>query len=339
MTANSGKPVLLSGSAPSGILTIGNYIGAVRNWVQMQQDYDCIFILVDLHAITVRQDPKELLQRSYQFIAQYLACGLDPEHHILFAQSHVPGHSQLAWLLNCYTQMGQLSRMTQFKDKAQNAEKANVGLFAYPTLMAADILLYDADLVPVGEDQKQHLELTRDLAQRVNNIYNAEIFKVPEPYIPKVGARIMSLQEPTKKMSKSDKAETNYIALLDEPKRIKRKIMRAVTDSGEEIKWDPEGKPGVANLMSIHSAFSGKSFAEIERAYGGQGYGGFKGDVAELVVESLAPIQKRYHEIIDDKVYLNNVLRDGAERACVRSQPALQRFHDAIGFIPAQLHG
>ncbi len=327
------KKVLLSGIQPSGNLMIGNYIGAIRNWASLQEEYDCLFVLVDLHAITVRQDPEDLLRRCYEFIALYLACGLDPVKNTIFVQSHVPAHAELAWILNCYTQIGELNRMTQFKDKAKKHEgNVNVGLFDYPVLMAADILLYGADLVPVGEDQKQHLELTRDVAIRFNNLYG-DVLTVPEPYIPEVGARIMSLQDPTAKMSKSDANASNYVALLDQPDLIRKKIKRAVTDSGREVRYD-ESRPGISNLMSINSCITGRSFAELERDYEGKGYGDFKADLAEIVVEFLQPIQERYRDILADEGRLAALLRDGAERARVRSRVILEKVHRAIGFIP-----
>ena len=334
MSQTNNKPVLLSGIQPSGNLGIGHYVGAMRNWVRHQDDFQSLFMLVDLHAITVRQDPKELRDRCYDFIALYIACGIDPERSDIFIQSHLPEHSELAWILNCYTYMGELNRMTQFKDKAQQHEaNINVGLFAYPVLMAADILLYGTERVPVGEDQKQHLELTRDLAQRFNNLYG-EIFTVPEPYIPEVGGRIMSLQEPTKKMSKSDPNESNYIALLDPLNRARKKVRRAVTDSDMEIRFDPENKAGVSNLLSLMSAVTDKSIPELEKAYAGEGYGTLKKDLGEAVVEFLEPIQKRYHEIRDDDVEMNRLLKKGADAARERAQPVMKKVRDAIGLVP-----
>ena len=327
------KPTVLSGIQPSGRLTLGNYIGALKNWIGLQQEYDCYYTLVDLHTITVRQDPAELRERCYEFQALYLACGLDPKRSVLFVQSHVAAHARLCWVLNCYTQMGELNRMTQFKDKsAKHTDNINAGLYSYPVLMAADILLYGADQVPVGDDQKQHLELTRDVALRFNNLYG-DVFTVPEPLIPKVGARIMGLQEPTAKMSKSDKAETNAIYLLDPPDRITRKIKRAVTDSDGEVRFDRDTKPGVANLMSILSAISGDSFEQIEQQFAGQGYGAFKGAVAEAVVATLEPLQQRYEEIRADRAGLQAILADGAARASERADAVLSRVHEAVGFI------
>ncbi|MBV60394.1 MAG: tryptophan--tRNA ligase [Nevskiales bacterium] len=326
---------MLSGIQPSGHLTLGNYLGAIRNWAQKQDDYDTLFMLVDLHSITVRQDPAALRERCYQFLCLYMACGLDPDRNTLFVQSHVPAHSELAWLLNCYTYVGELNRMTQFKDKSKKHEaNINAGLLNYPVLMVADILLYQTDLVPVGHDQKQHLELTRDVAQRFNALYG-DVFKVPEPYIPEVGARIMSLQEPTAKMSKSDSVESNYITLLDEPKRIVKKIKRAVTDSEAEVRFDIENKPGVSNLMSILSAVTGKPFDQIERDYAGLGYGQFKQDVADALLAELEPIQARYAELRQDQARLTEVLRRGAEAASDRASDTLNRARDVIGLVAA----
>ncbi len=328
------KPTVLSGIQPSGRLTLGNYLGALKNWVHLNERYDCYYMLVDMHAITVRQDPAVLRERCYEFLALYIACGLDPNRNVLFVQSHVPAHARLSWVLNCYTQMGELSRMTQFKDKSQkNADNINAGLFDYPVLMAADILLYQADAVPVGDDQKQHLELTRDVAMRFNNLYG-DVFTVPEPMIPPVGARIMGLQEPTKKMSKSDDAATNAVYLLDEPDVIVRKIKRAVTDMDNEVRFDIAAKPGVSNLMSILSAVTGQSFETIAETYSTQGYGKFKMACAEAVVECLRPVQARYHEVRDDIEGLRRVLRAGAESASARADATLSRAHDALGFIP-----
>jgi tryptophanyl-tRNA synthetase len=334
MNSSNNKPVVLSGIQPSGRLTIGNYLGALKNWVSLNEQYNCHYMLVDLHAITVRQAPAVLRERCYEFLALYIACGLDPAKNVLFVQSHVPAHARLSWILNCYTQFGELTRMTQFKDKSQkHVDNINAGLFDYPVLMAADILLYQALKVPVGDDQKQHLELTRDVAQRFNNIYG-EIFTVPEPMIPPVGARIMGLQDPAGKMSKSDDAETNAVYLLDEPDVIVRKIKRAVTDLGNEIRYDIAEKPGVSNLMSILSATTGESFEVIVERYNGQGYGKFKQGVAEAVVECLKPVQLKYREIREDRSGLQSVLRDGARKAAARADATLTRVHEALGFIP-----
>jgi len=299
----------------------------------MQDNYDCYYVLVDLHAITVRQDPAELTERCLDFIALYIACGIDPNKSAIFVQSHVPEHSELAWLLNCYTQMGELNRMTQFKDKSQtHSQNINAGLFTYPVLMAADILLYQATAVPVGDDQKQHLELTRDIAGRFNGLYG-DVFTIPEPFIPKVGARVMSLQDPTKKMSKSDATETNYVGLLEDPKRILRKIKRAVTDSENEIRFSPD-KPGVSNLLSISSAITGESIDSLVEGYAGQGYGALKVGVAEQVVECLEPVQARYKELREDRDLLDNILAEGAAKARARAQDTLRKTQDALGFVP-----
>ncbi len=331
------KPVLLSGIQPSGVMTIGNYVGAMKNWVRLQDEYQCLFSLVDLHAITVPQDPEALRQRSLDFVALYLACGIDPDKSIVFVQSHVPQHAELAWVLNCHAYMGELSRMTQFKDKAQKqGENISVGLFDYPVLMAADILLYQTQVVPVGEDQKQHLELTRDLAERFNRKYGADIFTLPEPYIPPktAGGRIMSLQEPTKKMSKSDANPNNYVSLLDEPKKIIKKFKKAVTDSGSEIKYDPDNKPGVSNLLTLYSVFSGKAIEEVERHFEGKMYGHLKVELGELVADSLAPIQAEFQRIREDEASLLALLRDGAAKARALAEPTLEKVHEAVGFIP-----
>ena len=332
--STSQRPIVLSGIQPSGRLTLGNYLGAIKNWVPLAETYDCYYMLVDLHAITVRQDPAVLRERCYEFLALYIACGLDPERNTLFVQSHVSAHARLGWILNCYTQMGELNRMTQFKDKsAKHVDNINAGLFDYPVLMAADILLYQAKAVPVGDDQKQHLELTRDIAQRFNNLYG-NVFTVPEPMIPPVGARIMGLQEPTKKMSKSDDAPTNALYLLDEPDVIVRKLKRAVTDLGNEVRFDLGEKPGVSNLMSILAATSGESFEAIAERYNGQGYGKFKQAVADAVVGCLEPVQQRYRALREDVDGLRRVLRDGAERASVKADTTLRQVHDVLGFIP-----
>ncbi|SEQ68389.1 tryptophanyl-tRNA synthetase [Solimonas aquatica] len=332
------KPVVLSGIQPSGRLTLGNYLGALKNWVPLSAQYECYYMLVDLHAITARQDPATLRERSYEFLALYIACGLDPAQNTLFVQSHVPAHPRLSWVLNCYTMMGELERMTQFKDKsAKNTDNINAGLFDYPVLMAADILLYQARQVPVGDDQKQHLELTRDVAQRFNHLYGTPenpVFTVPEPMIPPVGARIMGLQEPTKKMSKSDDAPTNAVYLLDPPEVIARKLKRAVTDMGNEVRFDIAEKPGVSNLMSILAACTGESFDSIAAQYNGQGYGKFKQACADAVIACLEPVQKRYHEIREDTEGLRRVLREGAARASAKADATLQQVHEALGFIP-----
>ncbi len=339
MVNKKDKPVLLSGIQPSGHLTIGNYIGALRNWVKLQDDYDCLFTLVDLHAITVRQDPAILRERCYEFLCLYMACGIDPAKNTIFVQSHVPQHSQLAWILNCYTYTGELNRMTQFKDKSsKHADNINAGLYNYPVLMAADILLYGTDLVPVGNDQKQHLEMTRDVAQRFNAIYGSEeqpLLTVPEPFIPEVGARIMSLLDPLAKMSKSDDVESNVIRLLDDPKKVSKKLKRAVTDSETEIRFDPVNKPGVSNLMSILAAVTDQDMDKIAADYRGKGYGHLKTDTADATVAFLEPIQARYAELYADREGLASILKEGAADARERAQPMIDRVYDAIGFLPA----
>ena len=330
----SDKKRILSGIQPSGPLTLGNYVGALRNWVELQKtdEYECFFMLADMHTITVRQTPKDFRKNAMDLLALFLACGLDPEKSPIFFQSHVPAHAQLSWVLTCNTYMGELSRMTQFKDKSRkHSGNINAGLFTYPSLMAADILLYQADLVPVGEDQKQHLELTRDLANRFNNAYS-ETFKVPEGYIPKVGARIMSLQDPSQKMSKSDPNENGYILMLDDPDAIVRKIKRAVTDSGSDV-CRGENKAGIENLMNIYSAVTGMSLDEIERNFAGKGYGDFKNAVAESVAEALRPIQKRYHDLMANKDYLEQVYRRGAEIASRTAGKTLSKVYRKVGFI------
>ncbi|MGK3968603.1 tryptophan--tRNA ligase [Sorangium sp. So ce118] len=342
------KKVIFSGIQPSGRLMLGNYLGALKNWVKLQDDYDCLYCLVDMHAITVPQDPKELRNRTYGGLAVYLAAGIDPSKNIIFAQSHVPAHAELGWLLTCNAYMGELSRMTQFKDKSAKQQQVGAGLFSYPVLMAADILIYQTDLVPVGQDQKQHLELTRDLAIRVNNTYgDAEtakdgtvtvknpIFRVPEPYIPPVGAKIMSLQNPTLKMSKSD-ADPNATVFLDESDdAIRKKIKRAVTDSGSEIVFAPEReeKAGVTNLISIQAAITGKDPGAIVESYAGKQYGHLKVETAEIVVEFLRPVREKYQALLQDKGELDRILARGAERAAARAEPTLRRMYEAMGFL------
>lgn len=329
------KKRILSGIQPSGALTIGNYVGALKNWVQLQKEdkYESFYMIADLHSITVRQVPKDLRKNCMDLLALFIACGIDPEKEPIFFQSHVPAHAQLGWVLDCFTYMGELSRMTQFKDKSKKHENnINAGLFTYPALMAADILLYQADLVPVGHDQKQHLELTRDLASRFNTLYS-DTFKVPEPYIAKTGARIMSLQDPTHKMSKSDPNENSYILLLDPVDKIVKKIKRAVTDSEAVVKRG-EGKEGVENLMSIYGAVTGKSFDEIELEFEGKGYGDFKSRVAEAVVSEIEPIQNRYFELMENKDYLESVFKSGAEKANYVAEKTLRKVYKKVGFIP-----
>ena len=327
------KKVMLSGIQPSGDLHLGNYLGAVKNWTALAEEFDCYYFMADLHSITVRQNPAELRRRSVAQLAQYIACGLDPEKNTLFIQSHVHEHAELGWILNCYTMFGELNRMTQFKDKcAKNADNINGGLFTYPALMAADILLYQADYVPVGEDQKQHCELTRDIAMRFNNIYG-ETFKVPEPYIPKVGARIMSLGTPTSKMSKSD--PQGCVFLMDKPEEIARKFKRAVTDSDTEncVRYAPAEKPGVANLMSIYSSVTGKSFPEIEKEFEGKGYGVFKPAVGDAVIEALRPVREEADRILADKAYLQQVYTEGAQKASYVARKTLRKVYKRIGFV------
>lgn len=329
------RPIVFSGAQPSGELSIGNYMGALRQWVQMQDDYHCIYCIVDQHAITVRQDAAALRKATLDTLALYLACGIDPEKSTIFVQSHVPEHAQLSWVLNCYTYFGELSRMTQFKDKSSRyAENINAGLFDYPVLMAADILLYQTQQVPVGEDQKQHLELSRDIAQRFNAIYG-DIFKVPEPFIPKSGARVMSLLEPTKKMSKSDDNRNNVIGLLEEPKAVVKKIKRAVTDSDEPpiVRYDVKNKPGVSNLLDILSGVTGQSITELESAFEGQMYGHLKGAVAEAVSGMLTDLQARYHHFRNDEVLLNKIMKEGAEKASAQAKQTLDKVYEAIGFV------
>lgn len=330
------KPTLFSGIQPSGDLMIGNYIGSIKNWVKMQDDYNCLFSLVNMHAITVEQDPAELAKRSLDFVAMYLACGIDPDKSTVFIQSHVPAHSELAWILNTSTYMGELNRMTQFKDKSQkHSQNINVGLFDYPVLMAADILLYQSEMVPVGADQKQHLELTRDLATRYNNRFEREIFKVPEPYIPPTtsGGRIMSLQEPTSKMSKSDTNKNNFIGLLDDPKTIVKKFKKAQTDSGSDIIYDVENKPGVSNLLTIYSVISGKSIDEVVQHFDGKMYGHLKVELGELVADYLKPIQDEFYRLREDETELKAVLKKGADSANEQAQVTLEKVQEAIGFV------
>lgn len=329
------KPIVFSGAQPSGELTIGNYMGALRQWVQMQDEYDCIYCIVDLHAITVRQDPEKLRKATLDTLALYLACGIDPQKSTIFIQSHVPEHVQLSWVLNCYTYFGELSRMTQFKDKSSRyAENINAGLFDYPVLMAADILLYQTNQVPVGEDQKQHLELSRDVAQRFNALYG-DIFKVPEPFIPKSGARVMSLLEPTKKMSKSDDNRNNVIGLLEDPKSVMKKLKRAVTDSDEPpvVRYDVQNKAGVSNLLDILSGVTGKPIPELEKAFEGKMYGHLKTEVAEVVAGMLTELQERYHRFRNDEAFLQQVMRDGAAKASAKAKETMEKVNQAVGFI------
>ncbi|MGJ8692089.1 MAG: tryptophan--tRNA ligase [Thalassotalea sp.] len=329
------KPIVLSGCQPSGELTIGNYLGAVQQWTRMQDSHDCFYMLADQHAITVRPDAKALRNSVLDGLALYMACGIDHEKSTIFVQSQVPEHSQLSWVLNCYTQMGELNRMTQYKDKSQKSElNMNSGLFTYPVLMAADILLYQADQVPVGDDQKQHLELSRDIATRFNNLYG-DIFTVPEPFIPEHGARVMSLQDPLKKMSKSDDNANNFIGLLEDPKKITKKIKRAVTDSDEQarIYYDVAEKPGVSNLLSLLSCTTGQSIDKLVPQYEDKMYGHLKGDVAEAVVALLTPIQEKFKAYRADQAFLDEVMRTGAEKASAKANEVLAKVYDAVGFI------
>ncbi len=325
---------MLSGIQPSGHLCIGNYVGAIKNWVNLQNDYDSIFLVVDLHALTVTQTPAALRNRCLSFLAQYIACGIDPEKSLMVIQSHVHQHAELAWVLNTLTYMGELNRMTQFKDKStRHSANINAGLFTYPVLMAADILLYQADLVPVGADQKQHLELSRDLAQRFNHRYS-DTFTIPEPYIPKEGARIMSLQDPTAKMSKSDENLNNLIALLDPPDVAKNKIKRAVTDSLTTIEYAPDERPGLANLLVLYSTLSGMTMGETVSHFEGRMYSQLKTELAELTVETLKPIQEEYHRIMKDKSYLQGIMKNGAEQAGYRARKTLSKVYRKVGLVP-----
>lgn len=346
------KKVILTCAQPTGKLTIGNYLGAVRNWSEMLDENECYFGIVDLHAITTPSHPATLRQNVYDCAAQYIACGLDPEKCHQFAQSHVIGHTELAWVLTCITPIGELQRMTQFKDKAaklgfKNSDDSsddikfthegarpqasiNAGLLCYPVLMAADILLYNADLVPVGEDQRQHLELCRDLAQRFNHQYS-DTFSIPKPYVPKSGAKIMSLSDPSKKMSKSDENERATLYILDEPDQIKKKISSAVTDSGSEIKAIPE-KQGITNLLSIHSSLSGKSIESLEEHFSGKGYGDLKSELTEIISDSLQPVREKYKELIQDKTYLKKVLAEGANAAQKRAYKIMGKVYRKVGF-------
>ena len=327
------KKVMLSGIQPSGDLHLGNYLGAIKNWVARTDEFDNYYFMADMHTITVRQVPADLRRRTLTQLAQYIACGLDPEKNTLFIQSHIPAHAELGWVLNCYTMFGELSRMTQFKDKsAKHADNINGGLFTYPSLMAADILLYQPDYVPVGNDQKQHVELTRNVAQRFNNIYG-EVFKIPEPYIPKAGARVMSLHDPSSKMSKS--APEGCVFLMERPEDIQRKFKRAITDSDTEncVRYDPEHKPGVSNLMSIYAAVTGKSYEEIQAEFAGQGYGVFKPAVGEAVIECLRPIREETERILKDKAYLEGVYKAGAEKASYVANKTLRKVYKKVGFV------
>lgn len=326
------KKVIFSGMQPSGVITLGNYLGALKNWTKLQEEYNCLYCIVDLHAITVRQEPAALRKNARNLLMQYIAAGLDPEKNTIYYQSHVSAHAELAWILNCFTYMGELSRMTQFKEKSQkHAENINAGLFTYPALMAADILLFQTDLVPVGVDQKQHLEITRDIASRFNSIYG-ETFKIPEPYIPKVAAKIMSLQEPTKKMSKSDEDINATILLTDEADVIMRKFKRAVTDSDAVVRFDEENKAGISNLMTIYSAITGDSLESITNTFEGKGYGDFKVAVAEAVIEELRPLQEKFKALSQDKDYIDSIIKKNAETANYMATKTLRKVQKKVGF-------
>lgn len=329
------KKTIFSGVQPSGMLTLGNYLGAIRNFPILQEQYHCIYCVVDLHAITVRQEPAKLRRATLEVLAQYIACGLDPDKSTLFIQSHVPAHAELAWILNCFTMFGEASRMTQFKDKsAKHADNVNVGLFTYPVLMAADILLYQTDLVPVGVDQSQHIEICRDIATRFNNTH-ANTFAIPEGYFPKSGegAKIMSLADPEKKMSKSDENVNGFVLLMDKPEDIMRKFKRAVTDSEAEIRMDQKNKPGVSNLIQIHALATGKTAAEIEAEFAGKGYGDFKPAVGESVVELLRPIREKTEYLLKNKDYLEAVYQEGARKAASQARRTLDKVYRKVGFV------
>ncbi|MCI7702958.1 MAG: tryptophan--tRNA ligase [Clostridiales bacterium] len=326
------KQRILSGIQPTGTPTLGNYIGAMRNWKLLEDEYDCLYMVADLHTITVRQEPAKFRQNAMQMLGLLLASGLDPKKSVLFFQSHVHQHAELAWLLDCYTYMGEMSRMTQFKDKsAKHADNINCGLFTYPVLMAGDILLYQANLVPVGKDQTQHLEICRDIAQRVNGLYG-NVFTIPEGYYSKVGARVQSLQDPARKMSKSD-AEDSFISVLDTPDVIRRKYRRAVTDSLASIRFDPENQPGVSNLLSIISALTGEDMEKVVASFEGKGYGDLKAAVTDVTVETLAPIQAEFARVMKDKKYMEEVYREGAQRAGAIAERTLQKLMKKIGYV------
>ena len=325
------KKIILSGIQPSGTLCIGNYLGAIKNWAKLQEDYNSIFLVVDMHALTVDQVPSELRQRCLSFIAQYIACGIDPSKSTIAIQSHIHEHAELMWVLNSLTYLGELKRMTQFKDKSQNKKNINVGLFSYPVLMASDILLYQADLVPVGADQKQHLELSRNLAERFNNKYS-KTFQIPEPYIQKLGSRIMSLQDPTKKMSKSDNNSNNIIALLDDENIIRKKINKSMTDSGSKVVYSKD-KPGLSNLIDIYISITNDSVENIENMYIGKMYSDFKSDLSDLIIEELRPVRLEYQKIIDDKDYLTEILKNGSDRCSYIARKTLSKVYRKIGLV------
>ena len=327
------KKIVLSGIQPSGSPTLGNYVGALRNWALLQtDDRFCYYCVANLHAATVRQDPDELRKRAFDTVALLLACGVDPKKSVVFVQSHVKEHAELNWVLACSTYMGELNRMTQFKDKSQkHADNINAGLYTYPVLMAADILLYQSDLVPVGDDQKQHIEITRDIAIRFNKAHG-ETFRIPEGYIPKVGARLMSLQDPTQKMSKSDPNPNGYVAIMDDPSVILKKFKRAVTDSDGLIQFDPVNKPGVSNLLAIYTTFTGKTLPEAEAEFEGKGYGHLKTAVADAVIEELTPVQNEFKRLVSDEAYIRRIMEDGAEQARIAAAATLAKAYHAMGF-------
>ncbi|GMQ55742.1 tryptophan--tRNA ligase [Vallitalea sediminicola] len=325
------KKVIFSGIQPTGVITLGNYLGAIKNWTRLQDDYNCLFCVVDMHSITVRQDPALLRKRARDLLTIYIAAGLDPEKNIMYYQSHVSGHAELSWILSCFTYMGELNRMTQFKEKsAKHGNNINAGLFTYPVLMAADILLFQSDLVPVGHDQKQHLEITREIATRFNNIYG-DVLTIPEPYIGKVGAKIMSLQEPTKKMSKSDENPNGYISLLDDLGAVRNKIKRAVTDSDREITYS-EDKPGVKNLIDIYSSITGETIESCMNEFQGKGYGDLKAIVGEVVVDELRPIQERFKDLQKNKDYLDSIIKKNGETANYLATKTLRKVQKKVGF-------
>lgn len=328
------KKRIFSGIKPTGDLTLGSYIGAIKNWVELQHEYLCLYCIVDMHALTIRNDPETLRRRSLEQLAQYVASGLDPEKNIIYIQSHVTQHAELSWILGCYSMLGELNRMTQYKDRvARGSDNLNVGIYTYPVLMAADILLYQSDLVPVGEDQKQHVELCRDIAIRFNHVYG-DTFTVPEPFVPKVGARIKSLTDPESKMSKSDDDLQGSIFIMDSPDQIMNKIKRAVTDMENRVTYDPEKQPGISNLMTIYSAATDKSFDEIAADFEGKGYGAFKTEVAEAVIELLRPIREKSEKILADRDYLTEIYTTGAKRASELAEPTLKLVGEKLGLVP-----
>ena len=327
------KKIILSGIQATGTLHLGNYLGAINNWIKMQDEYDCYYMIADLHSLTIRNNPEELRNNTLNLIALYVAAGLDPNKNKIFIQSHVPAHPALSWVLNCYTYMGELNRMTQFKDKsAKHADNINAGLFTYPVLMAADILAYNADLVPVGDDQRQHLEITRNIAERFNSIYG-DTFKIPEAYIPKIGARIMGLQNPTKKMSKSAPDINDKILLTDEPDVIRKKVKKAVTDSEGVVRYDEENKPGISNLMSIYGILKEKSMQDIEQEFQGQNYGTFKLAVAEAIIDRLEPIQKKHKELLANPVEIQKIYEAGDKKAIEKTNQLLQEVYKKVGLV------